>query len=98
MPYDNDYNQRLAGDINSLNRKYILNEDITLSHPAMARFSGSGNQKLEGGFLGALAGAVLPMVLNSIMGKGQSGGGKCKCEYETDSEDEPLEEEEMKEE
>lgn len=95
MPYDNDYNQRVANEIDSMNRKYVLNQDITLSHPAMAKFSGSG--KLEGGFLGALAGAVLPMVLNSLMGKGYSGGANCECEsvesLQSDSENEDSEKE-----
>ncbi len=96
MPYDNDYNQKLSNDINSLNRNYVLNEDVTLSHPAMARFSGSGDQKLEGGFLGALAGAVLPMILNSLSGKGKMKDCECESIESLESEDMNKEEKEGK--
>lgn len=105
MPYDNDYNKGLSKDIDALNRNFVLNEDVTLNRPAMARFSGSGDQKLEGGFLGAIASAVLPMILSGLAGKGKSGGCECESmdsksvgeeESPKEMEEEPKKEPEMK--
>lgn len=96
MPYNNDYNEKIAENINALNRKYILNEEYTLDPKLMAQFSGSGKGKLEGGFLGALAGAVLPMVLGKLMGNGMAGGMKHSEESMSDEEEE-VQEKEVKE-
>ena len=104
MPYENEYNQRLANDVDALNRKFLLNEKMTLDPKVMSEFSGSG--KLSGGFLGALAGAVLPMVLGKLMGNGLAGGAhiceceskkKCKCD-ELEDEEESLSDEEVEDE
>jgi len=66
MPYDNEYNRMVADDIMTLNRKYVEHD----------KKMGEG---LSGGFLGALAGMVLPSVISgiskSIFGGGMSAGG-----------------------
>jgi hypothetical protein len=82
MPYENEYNQNLANEVDALNRKFLLNEKMTLDPKSMAEFSGSG--KLSGGFLGALAGAVLPMLLGKLGG----GAHKCECDEESLSDEE----------
>ena len=89
MPYKNEYNEKISNDIDSLNRKYLLNEQYTLDPKIMSEFHGSG--KLSGGFLGALAGAVLPMVLGKLMGQGKEEKEESedeKSEYESDEESE----------
>ena len=80
MPYDNEYNKMLSNEVDALNRKFLLNEKMTLDPKSMASFEGSG--KLSGGFLGALAGALLPMILPKILGNGMAGGANCECESE----------------
>jgi len=53
MPYNNAYNRMIADDIMALNQKYIEHD----------KKMGDG---LSGGFLGALAGAILPTVVGAI--------------------------------
>lgn len=60
MPYDNEYNRQIANDIMNLNQKYINHGKLT-------------GQGMSGGFLGTLAGMVLPSVISgisSLLGKG----------------------------
>lgn len=95
MPYQNEYNEKIAKDIDSLNRKYLLNEQYTLDPKIMSEFHGSG--KLSGGFLGALAGAVLPMVLGKLMGNGKEEESDKESEYESESDEEEDKGEEKKE-
>lgn len=78
MPYLNEYNEKVARDINALNRQYVLNEQYTLDPRTQAGFTGGA--KLSGGFLGAIAGAILPMLLGKLMGN-----GKLKIEHYDDS-------------
>jgi len=84
MPYENEYNQKIANDIDALNRKFLLNEKITLDPKSLVNSEG----KLSGGFLGALAGALLPMILPKIMGNGRSGGAKMEDDRESLSDEE----------
>jgi hypothetical protein len=68
MPYDNTYNRMVADDIMKLNKKYIDHEKS---------MEGSG---MSGGFLGALAGMLLPQIIGSVgklFGNGMSGGAGC---------------------
>jgi hypothetical protein len=70
MPYDNEYNRMVADDIMKLNKKYIDHDKAT-------------GQGMSGGFLGALAGMILPQIVgavaNKVFGKGMSGGKECGC-------------------
>jgi hypothetical protein len=68
MPYDNEYNRMIADDIKKLNQKYIEHDKMT----------GEG---LSGGFLGALAGMVLPSLIGSIS-KAIGGARDCECDDE----------------
>jgi hypothetical protein len=86
MPYLNEYNEKLANDINALNREYVLNESVTLDPRSQAGFTGGA--KLSGGFLGAIASALLPSLLPMVLGK-LTGQGKLKIEhYASDSDSE----------
>lgn len=62
MPYDNKYNRMIADDIMSINKKYLEHEKAT-------------GQELSGGFLGAIAGALMPSlvgaVANRLFGSGE---------------------------
>lgn len=87
MPYDNEYNKNVSNEIDAMNRKFLLNEKMTLDPKSMVNSEG----KLSGGFLGALAGAVLPMLLGKLMGNGYS-GGKCECDSHSESDKEEGEE------
>ncbi len=71
MSYDNEYNRKLVDQVKALNNRFIENGD--LEDAGM----GSG---LSGGFLGALASAVLPSIIGKIFGNGSSGGCmNCSC-------------------
>jgi len=85
MPYLNEYNEKLANDINALNREYVLNESVTLDPRSQAGFTGGA--KLSGGFLGAIASALLPSLLPMVLGK-LTGQGKLKVDYDSDSDSE----------
>ena len=53
MPYNNEYNRMIADDIMRLNQKYVEHD----------RKTGEG---MSGGFLGALAGMLLPTVVSGV--------------------------------
>jgi len=69
MPYDNAYNRMVADDIMTLNKKYIAYEKEK---------NGGG---LSGGFMGALAGMILPQIMGEVahrvIGNGMKGGNGC---------------------
>lgn len=96
MPYNNEYNEKLARSVEALNKQYILNENETLDPKTLSQFYGSGKGKLEGGFLGMLASAVLPMLINKIAG-GKKADEESDKESEYESESESDEESEKKE-
>jgi hypothetical protein len=61
MPYRNEYNQNIADEVHRINQSYIEH----------SRLTGQGQpQPMEGGFLGALAGMVIPSVISSLIGNG----------------------------
>jgi len=69
MPYNNPYNRMVADDIMALNKKYIAYEQEK-----------NGGQ-LSGGFMGALAGMILPQIMGEVahrvIGSGMKGGNGC---------------------
>jgi hypothetical protein len=69
MPYDNAYNRMVADDVMALNKKYIAYEKEK---------NGGG---LSGGFMGALAGMILPQIMGEVahrvIGNGMKGGNGC---------------------
>ena len=69
MPYNNPYNRMVADDIMALNKKYIAYEQEK-----------NGGQ-LSGGFMGALAGMILPQIMGEVahrvIGNGMKGGNGC---------------------
>lgn len=71
MPYENDYNEKIANDIDAINNKFLLNEKMTIDPKSMVNSKG----KLSGGFLGTLAGALLPLIISKLSGNGYSGAG-----------------------
>jgi hypothetical protein len=91
MPYDNEYNKMLSNEVDALNRKFLLNEKMTLDPRSMVSFEGSG--KLEGGFLGFLAKALVPMILPKILGNGMAGGASYECDDSMSEKEEEDQEE-----
>jgi hypothetical protein len=66
MPYDNEYNRMVADDVMRLNKKYMEHEKIT-------------GQGMSGGFLGALAGMILPQIVGAVANKVLGNGRACEC-------------------
>jgi hypothetical protein len=55
MPYDNEYNKSIAQDVMKLNKRYLDHEKRT--------------GQLSGGFLGALAGMLMPTLVGKVADK-----------------------------
>lgn len=60
MPYNNEYNRMIANDVMKLNKRYLEHEKKT--------------GQLSGGFLGALAGMLMPTLVSTVANKIFGGG------------------------